>query len=266
MYTNKEDKNILIMVLVIFTVSIIALIAIGNIIWRIISPGVAIVVTEVSNFVKINRLDYNFEIPEKREPVAVEPVDKSTLELTPEEQAVFNRNLDYDFEIPSYDESKIVLGVTNFFEEIYTDYEFGPERITEDSNKNIVVSIPRLSINSPVYITSKDSVALKFGFWMHKSSYKINEGEMVFLCTRRFFDNTDPRSCYYMDYLAANDSISLEFNGETYNYKVDKVERFNQNFDQIYNNIGSDKNKLKIVTTGAVDSGRGRLVVSATRI
>lgn len=266
MYTNKDDKNMLIMVLVIFTVSIIALIAIGNIIWRIVSPGVAIVVTEVSNLVKVSRLDYNFQIPEKREPVTQAPPDESTPALTPEEQVVFDMDLDYDFEIPSYDPSRIVLGVNNFFEEIYTDYEFGPERINEDSNRNILISIPRLSIKSPVYITPKDSIALKFGFWMHKSSYKLNEGEMVFLCTRRYFDNTDPRSCYYINYLAQNDSISLEFNGETFNYKVDQVERINQDYEQIYNNISSDKNKLKIVSTGALDLGRGRIVVYATRI
>ncbi len=270
MYTNKDDKNILVMILVIFAVSIIALVAIGNIIWKIIQPGVDIAVAEISNIVRINRLDYNFEIPVRRDtPVAVveplEGVEKSSVELTVEQQAVADMNLNYSFFIPEKDDS-FVAGSTNFFEEIYSDSELGPVRITEESNKNFVINIEELGINSPAYISPKSSMALKFGFWMHKSSYSYNQGELVFLCTRRFFDNTDPRSCYFLNLLEINDEIKLEFNGEKSTYKITKQEYLNGNYDNIYNNISADSKSLKIVTTGKVDTGRGRLIISATRI
>jgi len=263
MYARKEDKNIIIMVVIIFVVSIVALIAIGNIIWKIISPGVALATTEISRLIAINRLDYNFPIPAKRESVSALP---TPIEFTAEQQVVLARDLDYDFEIPNADNNRIVVGVTNFYEEIYTDSDFGPDRITEESNKNMIITINKLAINSPAYITPESSLALKFGFWMHSSSYKLNEGEMVFLCTRRYFDNNDPRSCYFMNYMSVNDTFSIEYNKEKFNYKVNAINYIKQDYQQIYENISSDKNSLKMVTTGALDSGRGRLVITANRI
>ncbi|MBE2280692.1 MAG: hypothetical protein IAE91_09900 [Ignavibacteriaceae bacterium] len=262
MYTNKDDKNIFIMVIVIFVVSIIALIAIGNIIWRIISPGVNIAVTEISNYIRINRLDYNFEIPEKKEPVVNSSANNE--ELTAEQQAIINLDLNYNFEVASTPEE--VEGSTNFFEEIYSDYKLGPRRIVEESNKNLVLTIPKIKINSPVYQTPESSLALKFGFWLHSSSYKFNEGELVLLCTRRYFDSTDPRSCYYIDRLRVNDELSVEFKGERAYYKITEIKKIYSNFEDIYNNISSDANRLIIVSTAEIDSGRGRLVILANRV
>lgn len=267
MYANKDDKNIFIMVLVIFVVSIVALIAIGNIVWKIISPGVNLAVTEISNTIRVNRLDYNFKIPEKREPVAVKPVETTTIneDLTVEQKAVLARDLNYSFSIPNARDSK-VYGVTNFYEEIYSDSNLGPTRITEESNKNIVLTISKLNIKSPVYITPESLPALKFGFWMHKSSYMYNQGEMVFLCSRRYFDNDDPRSCYYLNLLSINDQLTLEFNGQKSTYSIINTQYINQDYSQIYDSISTDKNSLKIVTTGQIDSGKGRLVITANRI
>jgi len=268
MYANKDDKNILIMVLIIFTVSIIALVAIGNIVWKIISPGVNLAITEVSNVIRVNRLDYNFEIPARRNAPVIEqkpPENNQTAELSPEQESVANMNLNYSFSIPQKSDS-FIAGSTNFFEEIYSDVNYGPQRVTEESNKNFVITINKLEINSPVYIAPQSNPALKFGFWMHKSSYSFNQGELVFLCTRRFFDNTDPRSCYYLNLLEINDQLSIEFGGEKASYKITRTEYFKDNYDQIYNNISENKSSLKIVTTGTVDTGRGRLVLTATRI
>lgn len=268
MYTNKDDKNILIMVIVIFAVSIIALVAIGNIIWKIISPGVNLAITEVSNVIRINRLDYNFEIPIRRDVVVIvtpEPDKSEPVVLTAEQQAVADMPLNYSFFIPNKTED-FIPGSNNFFEEIYSDVNIGPVRVTEESNKNFVINISKIKVNAPVYIAPESSLALKFGFWMHKSSYAYNQGELVFLCTRRFFDNTDPRSCYYLNLLEIGDKIGLEFNGEKSTYRITKLEYFKENFEQIYNNISTDKNILKLVTTGTVDTGKGRLVITANRI
>jgi LPXTG-site transpeptidase (sortase) family protein len=266
MYANKDDKNLFIMVLVIFVVSIIAIIAIGGIIWRIISPGVNIAVNEVSSLIRVNRLDYNFDIPASKGNAqqSSENQNQPQQEQAPTNTNVSN-NLNYNFSIPQ-GEDQIVKGNPNFFEEIYSDSEIGPNRITDESNKNIIVNIPKLSINSPIYQIPSNSIALKFGFWLHKSSYELNKGEVVILCTRRYFDNNDPRSCYFLDYLREGENLSLEYEGQKYNYRVIKTETLTGDYGQIYNNISTDKNLLKIVTTGTIDTGKGRLVITAQRI
>ncbi len=261
MYVNKEDKNIFIMVLAIFAVSIIALIAIGNIIWRIISPGVNTVVAEVSNLIRVNRLDYNFPIPPKKEPI-VQSTNPDA--LTVEQQKVLDMNLNYNFAFSTENKNLIVSGVENFFEEINDDYKLGPTRQTGEVKENYLIRIPKISLNSPVYRDNK-AESLKFGIMQHKSSYNLGEGEVTVLCLRRHFNNNDPRSCYFMDLLNLNDEIYLKDGEEEVRYKVTKLEFINNNYENIYNSITDNKDTIKIVTSGAIDSGKGRLVVTAQR-
>lgn len=255
------------MVLIVLAVSIVALVAIGNIVWRIVSPGVNQIVAEVSSVVRINRLNYNFELPPRVE-ITQESNTETTTNNTPQEVITeqAQANLNYNFSIDPQPNTTIVKGVPNFFEELYADTELGPIRIQEESNKNIIIDIPKLSVSSPSYQTPDGKSALKFGFWLHRSSFPFGQGELAFLCNRRFFDSNDPRSCYYLNFLNINDQIVLEFAGERVTYKINKITSYKSDYSEIYNSITEDPNQLRLVSTLETDSGRGRVVFIANKV
>ncbi len=252
MYVNKEDKNIFIMILAILVVSIIALIAIGNIIWRIISPGISAGLAEVANIIRVNQLDYNFAIPEKKEPIIIEPELSQEPVLSEEEQRVKDMDLNYNFSVSPAKSESVVLGVNNFYEEIAQDYKLGENR-SASIEGTIRIIIPKIAFNAQINET----------MLLHPSSYQFNHGEIALLCTRRNLDSNDPKSCYYMDLVKVNDQIIVYFDSKTIKYKVVKIELFESNYENIYSGLRSDTNSIKIVTTGHLDSGRGRLVITA---
>lgn len=266
MQENKEDRSILIMILAIFIACFIALIALGNIIWRIISPSVNTVVTEVSNVIRINRLDYNFPIPPKREnSTPVSEKNKEEDSLSEEQKSVIALDLNYNFPFNAYNSNtNLVLGSDNFYEEIFYDNIFGYQRQSSESKEGYIVKIPKIELESPVYRDNNIN-SLKFGMWMHKSSFNYNEGEMVFLCSRRYFSNNDPRSCYFMNNLNLEDEIYLKVGTEDVKFIVTKLEYISDNYQDLYNNIASNNKQLRIITTGTTDIGKGRLVITALK-
>jgi Flp pilus assembly pilin Flp len=63
---NAQDRNTLLLVVIIFIVCIVALVAVLSISWRLVGGAVERTFNSIGEALQINDVDYNFEIPEIR--------------------------------------------------------------------------------------------------------------------------------------------------------------------------------------------------------
>src|SRR5260221_9996010 len=127
MYVNREDKNIFLMILGILVVSLVALIAIFNIVFQIIKPPLEKVAANISKVIKVNNLDYNFQVPPKRDTgniLSIQPTPQP--QPQPEPEPISGPVIDYNFQIPQNKTLDIVKANTRFYESITNDllYKF----------------------------------------------------------------------------------------------------------------------------------------------
>ncbi len=64
---QREDRNTIIMIMVVLIISVVALIAVISISWRVVGDSVTSVVNSITRAVRLQNLDYNFEIPDPAE-------------------------------------------------------------------------------------------------------------------------------------------------------------------------------------------------------
>lgn len=251
MFSNKEDKNIIIMVIIILAVSLIALVIMLSIVWRTVGPNINLAIT------KFQEVASSFSF-------ATSTGNSNTANLTEAEKKVYNTKLNYNFKIPNKSPNTVVEGSDQFFEEIYSDPNLGVNRLNS-FNSSLSLEIPKIDLNSPISYKINSTEALRSGMYMHNASYNYDKGEMLFLCTRRFFNSDDPKSCYYLNLITLNDVIFFNIDGKRVEYKVIKLEYLAGNYADIYNNVSSNNSLIRIITTGKADQGRERLVITAQK-
>jgi hypothetical protein len=64
---KQEDRNLLLVVGIVVLVSLVAMVAIFSVIWGLVGTPVSSLVSAGSRFIHLQNLDYNFEIPAKRD-------------------------------------------------------------------------------------------------------------------------------------------------------------------------------------------------------
>lgn len=64
---KQEDRNILLIVGIVVIASFVAMVAIFSVIWGLVGPQISSAVSSISRFIQLQNLDYNFEIPAKKD-------------------------------------------------------------------------------------------------------------------------------------------------------------------------------------------------------
>lgn len=267
MYINRDDKGIFLMILAILIVSIIAFAAVIGIVWNIISPGVNQVLNLFSTTVKTGNLDYNFYVP-PRDSVEVIP-DVSNPIVVPEdsgeviEEPEIINDKDYNFATPAFDFSP-VAGIRNYYEIVREDVRNLDNIFQPKLGESSKIIIDKINLDSPIIEEGEGEKAMNAGFWVYSvlDNKKFPDTGITLTCYRRYFDSTDPRSCYYINYLGINDEIKIISDNWEYIYKITGYNEFDSEVNSIYSS-DLDKDTLKIVTSSL--DGKMRYVIIAER-
>jgi LPXTG-site transpeptidase (sortase) family protein len=274
MAVTREDQNTFIMITGVLIVCLIALIAVITSIWQLIKSPVNQVVDNVSYFVKIQTLDYNFAVETKTVSVTPTPVPTPTPEppVSDSVQSLANSIsdsvvIDYNFNVankPGTNNDTIdtqkVLGT------IISDTDMVSMKDRNESvvQKNVRIKIPRINVDSPIIQGLDSTEPLKQGFWVMPSDKKLSSDEITLLCSRTDLGNTDQRSCWYIDQLSKNDEIIITVEDSTLRYRVVGINTFYAEDPLVYtSSYGEDL--IRIVTTDPLYSNKNRLVILAQR-
>jgi LPXTG-site transpeptidase (sortase) family protein len=259
---NKDDRNTILMLLIVLIVSIVALVAVVRIAWGLAGKEVVSTVNSISKFIKIQRMDYNFEIPpaeeveETDDPSSLFDQHNVALTVNPTSK-LFN----YNFPIPARDEDDDEFQIVDAIVEDALLASYNANYASQTGSFNI--QIPKIGVAGTVYQGLGANELLKKGFWVYPSSGELGQGEAVILCHRRYFGSTDPRTCWFLDQMTNGDSIFIDVNGYKLEYIVTAIEVHTANDPAIYSI--SDKDAIKVVTCTPLYSNTHRLVVKAER-
>jgi len=265
MAVSRDDQNTFLMIGGVLIVCLIALIAVISSIWALVREPVNAVVNTISTFIRIQTLDYNFALPVEvvATPTPVPQPSPSPINIPPLNISLgsnFQKDIDYNFPVDNT--------VTSLFEDaLYSDTQLedmskGNQTVEQ---KNLSIQILPLNINSPVVQGLNSEDLLKQGFWVLPSDRKIGKAEVVFLCSRRYFGPTDPKSCWFLDKIALGNLITISYNNNNINYSVVGVNRFNANDPLVYK-ASDNEDLIRIVTTDPLESNVNRLVILAERV
>lgn len=263
MYINREDKGIFLMILAIVIVSVIAFVAVIGIIWNIISPGVNQLINSVSTTVRTSNIDYNFYVP-PREDVVVEDTSEQTPAEpeTPTEDSVV-ADKDYNFKMPEF-EFPLIEGIPNYFEVVREDVKGLSNIYQPKLGESARIQVNKIHIDSPIIQEAQGDRAMNAGFWVYTNldNKKFPDTGITLTCYRRYFDSTDPRSCYFLHYLFIDDEIKLFSDGREYTYKITGKGEFDTALNDIYSvpEIGN----IKIVSSSL--DGKLRYVITAKQL
>jgi sortase A len=260
---NKDDRNTILMLLIVLIVSVVALVAVVRIAWGIAGEEVVSTVNSISKFIKIQRMDYNFEIPvietQEGSDDSSSLFDQNSVALTvnPTSQ-LFN----YNFPIPARDEDDDEFQIVDAIVEdaLLASYNVDFSKV---KNSSFNIQIPKIGISGPVFQGLGANELLMKGFWAYPSTGDLGQEETIILCHRRYFGSTDPRTCWFLDQVVAGDSIFIEVEGYKLEYVVNGIEIHEANDPSIYS--VSNKDAIKVVTCTPLYSNTHRLVVRAER-
>jgi LPXTG-site transpeptidase (sortase) family protein len=133
---------------------------------------------------------------------------------------------------------------------------------SDTSQINKIITIPKLNIDTPVFIGSDPRTSLTIGWWSDPRSHWMEHGEILVYCHRRYFAPSDQRSCWHLDQLEIGDEIYFG-TGETRQlYKVIGKNIFAAT-DSTPQQISETEDYLKIVTTEPLLQNDKRLVILA---
>jgi LPXTG-site transpeptidase (sortase) family protein len=275
MYFNKDDKNIVFMILAILIVSIISLIAVINGVWQIVGPSIKKVSDDFSKVVKVNSLDYNFVVPAKAQSTTPQPQAQPTPQPAPPPQPsstvdeidVSKLNLDYNFNVGKKTQTPMQQFSPDFQDDILNDAQTAVENSKGQNDLGkLSIKIPKLKIESEINQGRDYEKLLKQGFWIYPASFEPGHGEFTILCMRRYFGKDDPKSCWYIDELTKNDEIIVNDNDVELKYKVVGVNEFkNDDLPLIYTEP-SQEDTIKIVAAHPLNGNSKRIVVLAKRV
>lgn len=275
MYINRDDKSIFLMILAILIISLIAFASVIGIVWNIISPGVNQVVSLFSTTVKNSNIDYNFYVPSKSEalitvtgtdPIVVEVDTNNSSEgsfnqVIPDPVVITDK--DYNFATPEFDFTK-VEGIQNYYEIVRDDAKSLDNIFQPKFGESAKIQIPKIKLDSPIIEEGEGERAMMSGFWVYQNldDKQFPDSSIILTAYRRYFDSTDPRSLYYINYLTINDKITIFSDNNEYIYRITGYNEFGSEFD-VYSET-MDSSTLKIVTSSL--DGTLRYVLTAKRI
>ncbi len=292
MKLSREDRTTVIMVSVVLIVSLVTIIIVASIIWGLISQPVNNFINNAQDFLKIQNVDYNFNVPSQNTnnnentsnndldtQETVDQTESKPDESNQNEQANNDTNNQSDVNDSNdqreYNYNFVVGSVNkNIVTEDYTQF---PDAIVDDAvlagygsgndviEGNLNIQIPKIGVNSPVLQGLGSWDLLQEGFWVHPGSFPLGSGEVVMLCHRRHFGPYDPRSCWFIDEVVVGDEIILNYNGTKLKYQVVGSNVFEGEDPLIYS-ISSEDDYIKIVTCTPLFSNTHRHVVLAKRI
>ena len=188
------------------------------------------------------KYDYNFAVPDKQEII----VQNETQEVAQSQDEQDTKPVE---ELPVY------------------NYNFAiPTITTLPAMKSI--QIPSISYNSPVVISDNADTGIDNGAWYYPSNHAM-EGESIFLCHRRYFKSSDPKSCWDLDKVKTNDYLYLNFaDGTQYTYKIRSISVASGEDISIYH--ASDDKVLKLIScakeNGHIGSDSHRIVLIAEKV
>lgn len=254
---NSENRNTILLFVIVFAVSIIALIAVLAISWQIIGDTVKSNIESLGVATGRTNLDYRFEVPGAGDSRSLYKVGPYQYRYT--QDLPTDITLNYNFEKPitlfSSNQFQIVDDILLDARSLGLGTDFSNNFSTDSS-----IEIPKIGLLSDIYSGKGTDEVLKRGFW--ETTESTTEGEKIFLCYRKFLSPNDARSCWYLDKLSKDDSIYITTNGNTKKYTVVSVEITDTSKD-LYSTI--DKDSIKIVTAAPLDKLDQRLVVEAVR-
>lgn len=273
---KKEDRNTAIIVIIVLVVCTISLVAIGSTLWNIVSPAVNAALSFVGLNVRLVTVDYNFQFPRKQVAISsassLNPQSSSESSTTASfgtpEVRVVPANYTYNFDVPkAAGNAPIDATGIGLRDAILTDAQLaGYGSGTDTPQTQLLINIPKIKVNSPVFQGLGGDDLLDRGFWVYPTSKPIGQGELILLCHRRYFGPYDPRSCWNLDKMAAGDEIFIKgSNNQDVKFQVIGVNEFAGNSANIYT-ISDTEKYLKIVTCHPLYSDQNRLVVLAKMV
>lgn len=261
MYFNRDDKNILIIFVIIFTVALIAIIAILNLVWQVVGKSVGEFFNNFGYAVQASTLDYNFAIPVKKDvqpnpqPIQTQP----TPSVKPAANGDKVVNLNYNFPVPQDSQKIPGEGLDDpILEDIKKIYY---QNINMQEISRINIFIPKIGIESPVNGGRNFQSLLEKGFWIYPGSGELGRGELVMLCQRSYFGANDPRSCWNINNLAVGDEITLRKNNHEFKYRITIIGTFSKTYQFLYLPISQDQDTIKIVTSDKNNSDKRTVIL-----
>jgi LPXTG-site transpeptidase (sortase) family protein len=272
MAVTKDDQNTFIMIAGVLVICVIALIAVLGSIWQIIREPVNQTISGIGYLVKLQTLDYNFSVPIT---TAVVPTPQPTPAPTPTPPTVppsditsGNVDIEYDYNFAIPTGSGVPVGNnSNIQDALFSDaklleLEGQGQPVTQG---NLKIAIPKIKVESPIVQGLNGDALLKEGFWVAPSDRKLGSAEIIFLCHRRYFGPTDPKSCWFLNELVQNDLITITVENVNLTYKIVGTNIFKADDPLIYK-ASETEDLIRIVTTDPLHSNENRLVVLAERV
>lgn len=238
MAISREDQNTFIMIAGVMIVCLIALCAVFNTIWQIIRVPVTNFVDSVGTTIRLQSLNYNFDIPETD-----------------------------DIPTPTPTEPQFPSDILSYPDALYTINEMNELSLSGQTpvQKNLKIAIPSINVSANLYQGEPSEEFLKEGFWVSPTESELGDGETVFFCNRRFFGPNDLRGCWNIDKINRTDRIVINFETVALEYQVVGINIFEADDPLIYQ-VNPDKDQIKIVTTHPLESNSQRFVVLAERV
>lgn len=265
MAVSRDDQNTFLMIGGVLIICLIALVAVISSIWALIREPVNTVINSVSTFVRIQTLDYNFQIPVQY--VATTPPPAPTPNPGPvinlpsiSFTSVDEKDIDYNFLV----NNSINGQLSNA---LFTDKQLEEKASKNEpvDQKDLTIQIPVINVNSPIVQGLDSDSLVKEGFWPIPSQRQLGQDEVIFLCNRRYFGPNDPKSCWYLDKVTFGNAITIQYQGLTLTYSVVGINKFAANNPLIYQSTEGE-DLIKIVTTDPLESNENRLVILAKRV
>ncbi len=246
---SKDDRNTAIIIAVVLVVCTISLVVIGGYLWQLIYPGLKSTTNSIGLFVKINTTNYNFAVPKLS-------TASSSNGNTQTPAFQLPAGYTYNFTVPA-GYSAGSNGVTGI-----VDQAILRDANNQGLNSNTILTQPDGFISIPILGTKATIYAgnagdeLTLGFWEYPASNR-----QIFLCQRRYFAETDPRSCWDLDRLVVGNEIFLSRGDSTFRYVVTSVNTLTNVGNFMYKT--ASPLDLQIITSYPLVSGSDRLVITA---
>lgn len=262
----KGDRGIILIIIIVLVVCVIAMGIVLSLTWRFVGEPIQNSLSEFGEVVKVQRLNYNFDIPEIEAGIVL-PGDS-----TFDNEDKFQENIkdadqsyNFNFDLPQVEIAAADLDIQDAILEDARKAGYGTVA-GEVGSTNMRVVVPKIGIDSAVWQGfGADDLLLK-GFWIYPSANKLGKGEIVMLCHRRHFGPYDPRSCWYLDQVAVGDKVVMDLYDTQYEYKVIETKIYDANDPAIYQDVSQTKDRVRLVTCHPLYSNTQRFVVIAERV
>lgn len=269
---NSKNRSVILVIAFVLIVCVVALVAVLYFTWQLISQPVEAVFNIFRSEVEVVTTDYNFDVNEASDkevkeeaPQVVEP-DENGDQIYALNVNLTDQVYNYNFRVPA--KAPIDPNLFNIKDAILNDAKLATAGLDPKNFSNqskLGIQIPKIGVNSPAWQGVGASQLLEKGFWIYPASTSPGEGEIIMLCHRRYFGPNDPRTCWYLDKVGRGDSIYMQFQGVSFEYKVSNIQVFPANDPRIYQ-YSRTKDAIRIVTCTPLYSDTHRLVVFAERV